>query len=81
MARNDAVLNGSHALITALAMVRRYPQNPRGTEHVFFGYSRIVHRDIRTFTLMFSNGNKSRARGSVTRVSCTLYIIIDKISI
>ena len=26
-----------------------------------FGYSRIVHRDICTFILVFSHGNKSRA--------------------
>ena len=42
-----------------------------------FGYSRIVHRDICTFTLVFSHGKKISCgtRGPVTRVSCTLNII------
>ena len=43
------------------AMVRRYPPNPRCYEECLFGYSSIVHKDICTFTLAFSHGNKSRA--------------------
>ena len=30
-------------------------------EECLFGYSRIVHTDICTFTLVFSHGDKSRA--------------------
>ena len=60
------------------------PESERYQE-CLFGYSGIVHTDICTFTLMFSNGNKSRAgqgpRDYVTRVSCILYIRNDKISI
>ena len=52
-------------------------------EECIFGYSRIVHTDMCTFTPVFSHGNKSRAgQGApVTGVSCIFYIINDKISI
>ena len=42
-------------------MVRRYPPNFERYRKYLFGYSRILHRDICTFTLVFSQGNKSRA--------------------
>ena len=36
------------------------PESERYEEYLF-GYSRIIHTDICTFTLVFSHGNKSSA--------------------
>ena len=46
---------------TIKTIIRRFTLNPRGTKNVSFGYSRIVHTDLCTFTLVFSHENKSRA--------------------
>ena len=47
-------------LMQSVAMVRRYPRIHE-VRRMSFGYSRIVHTDIWTFTLVFSHGDKSRA--------------------
>ena len=43
-------------------MVTRYPQKPsEHYEESLFRYPRLGHTDICTFTLVFNQGNKSRA--------------------
>ena len=62
-------------------MVRRYPPNPRGTENVFSDI-RVLSIEIYVLSLscLAMGINLVRDKG-VTKVSCTLYFINDKISI
>ena len=46
--------------LASIAMIRRYPPNPRGTKNVFSDI-RVLSIQIYVLSLLFSHGNKSRA--------------------
>ena len=48
--------------IFSFAMVRKVSPESERYEEFPFGYSRIVHTDTCSFTLVFYHGNTSRAR-------------------